>query len=299
MPRGLFSPTRTLTLATLALVVLALAPHRTTRWLHGLKSPVEFALAPIQHPTALIAHGDSVSDGCQVRAHILWPPRVFRDTDDEAVRALRLELDRWRSAYAEADGRIAELERLLRDLQSGAALASNLDIVQIAAPVVGAPSDLTDGLLRVRAGEDRGVVVRSTVATTRGVHLVGRVIDVSRGMCTVMPVTNTRAGLLDAVVVTSDGLGPWACQLGPTGEGTLKGDMVAEAQGLMLGQVVAVRDRTWPIGSQGLIIGRVTEIETMPNQRLRITITPDQPAQTIGEVILRGPRLSETPEGPR
>jgi hypothetical protein len=286
MPRGLFTPTRTLTLATLALIVLALAPHRTTRWLHGLKSPVEFALAPIQHPTSIIAH-------------FLRPPRVLGDTDDEAVRTLRLELDRWRAAFAEADGRIVDLERLLRDLQSGAALASNLDIVQIAAPVVGGPSDLTDGLLRVRAGEDRGVVERSTVATTRGVHLVGRVIEVSRGMCTVMPVTTRRAGLLDAVALTSDGLGPWACQLSPTGDGTLTGEMVAEAQGLMLGQVVSLRDRAWPSGAQGLIIGRISEIETKANQRLRITVTPDQPAQSIGEVILRSPRMTDEPGGGR
>lgn len=284
MPRGLFTPSRTLTLATLALIVLALAPHRTTSWLHGLTSPVEFALAPIQHPTSIIAH-------------FFRPPRVLGDTDDEAVRALRLELDRWRAAFAEADGRIVELERLLRDLQSGAALASNLDIVQTAAPVVGGPSDLTDGLLRVRAGEDRGVVERSTVATTRGVHLVGRVISVSRGMCTVMPVTNRRAGLLDAVALTSDGLGPWACQLSPTGDGTLTGDMVAEAQGLMLGQVVSLRDRAWPSGAQGLIIGRISEIETKANQRLRITVTPDQPAQSIGEVILRSPRMTDEPGG--
>jgi len=284
MPRGLFTHTRTLTLATLALVVFALAPYRTTRWLGGLEAPVEFALAPIQHPTSIIAH-------------FFRPPQVVGSTDDELVQQLRLELDRWRSAYSEADGRIAELERLLRDLQSGAALASNLDVIQIAAPVVGSASDLTDGLLRVRGGADRGVVERSTVATTRGVHLVGRVVDVSHAMCSVLPITSDRAGLIDAVVLTSDGLGPWACQLAPTGDGTLAGDMVAEAQGLIVGQVVTVRDRTWPIGAQGLIIGRITSIETKANQRLRIVVTPDQPATTVGEVILRCPRVEQGQEG--
>jgi len=283
MPRGLFTPTRTLTVATLALVVLALAPYRLTRSLAGLKQPVEFVLAPVQHPTSIIAH-------------FLRPPRIHGASDDETIRALTLELDRWRAAYAASDGRIGELERLLSDLQSGAALASNLDIVQIAAPVVGGPSDLTDGLLRVRAGSGRGVVERSTVAATRGVHLVGRVVDVSRGMCSVLPVTNKRAGLIDAVVLTTDGLGPWACQLEPVGDGTLTGDMVAQAQGLMPGQVAAVRDRTWPIGAQGLILGRVTSIETKPNGRLRITVTPDQPASTVGEVILRTPRIPDGQE---
>ena len=286
MPRGLFTPTRTLTMATLALVVLALTPHRMTRWLAGLKSPVEFALAPVQHPASIVAH-------------LLRPPRVRGEADDETIRELWLELDRWRAAFAEADGRIIELERLLRDLQSGAALASNLDIVQIAAPVVGAPSDLTDGLMRIRGGADRGVVERSTVAATRGVHLVGRVVDVSRGMCSVLPVTNIRAGLIDAVVLTTDGLGPWACQLEPTGDGTFTGDMVADAQGLMIGQVVAVRDRTWPIGAQGLILGRISAIETKPNLRLEITVTPDQSAQTIAEVILRSPRLPDVQEATR
>ncbi len=281
MPRGLFSPTRTLTVATLALVVLALAPHRTTSWLRGIKTPVEFVLSPVQHPTSIIAH-------------FLRPPRIHGDSDDETIRALRLELDRWRAAYAETDGRILELERLLRDLQSGAALPSTLDVVQIAAPVVGAPSDLTDGLLRVRAGFDRGVVERSTVAATRGVHLVGRVVEATRGMCSVLPVTSRRAGLIDAVVLTADGLGPWACQLEPAGDGTLVGDMVAEAQGLVVGQVVSVRDRAWPIGAQGLILGRLSAIETKPNGRLRIVVTPDQPASTVGEVILRSPRMIDS-----
>ncbi|MCB9837870.1 MAG: hypothetical protein H6813_00890 [Phycisphaeraceae bacterium] len=284
MPRGLFTPNRTLTLTTLALIVLALAPYRTTRWLGGLTTPVEFALAPVQHPASIVAH-------------LLRPPRVRGEADDETLRALRLELDCWRSAFAEADGRIAELERLLRDLQSGAELASNLDIMQVAAPVIGGPSDLTEGLLRVRAGTDRGVVARSSVATTRGVHLVGRVIEVTRGMSTVLPVTNPRAGLIDAVVLTSDGLGPWACQLEPAGDGSLEGDLVAEAQGIVLGQVVTVRDRAWPASAQGLILGRVTEIETKPNQRLRIRVTPDQPSETIGEVILRCPRIPDDPGG--
>ena len=283
MPRGLFTPTRTLTLATLALVALALAPHRMTRSLAGLKTPVEFILAPIQHPTSIIAH-------------FLRPPRVRGQSDDEVVRALQLELDRWRAAYAEADGRIVDLERLLRDLQSGAELASNLDVVQIAAPVVGSPSDLTDGLLRIRAGADRGVVERSTVAATSGVYLVGRVVEVSRGMSSVLPVTNRRAGLIDAAVMTTDGLGPWACQLKPTGEGTLRGDMVADAQGLEIGQVVTVRDKAWPPGAQGLILGRITTIETKPNGRREIIVTPDQPAQTVGEVILRSPRIHEDAE---
>jgi len=155
--------------------------------------------------------------------------------------------------------------------------------------VIAASSDLRDGAFTVRAGADRAVVALASVAATRGVHLVGRVLEVRARTCTVLPITARNAGLIDGAVHTEDGLGPRGCQLRGDGAGRLRGDMVADATGVEVGQVVSVRDQTWPGAAQGLIIGRVVEVEQRPTQRLAIVVEPVVPAARVGEVILRVP----------
>ena len=66
------------------------------------------------------------------------------------------------------------LRTLVRDLSRGMELNPSLAVRQIAAPVIGYGSDLSGGLLTVRAGRKDGVEPNSVVVV-RGVYLVGRV----------------------------------------------------------------------------------------------------------------------------
>ncbi len=283
MARGPLTPARLLTATTIALILLALAPAPLTRWTGALRDPVIFVLAPIAQPLTRLSR-------------LVRPP--VRQADSEIVRALESERDRWQSEAFRAQARVDALESLVRDLQGGVGVAPGLDLKQIAAPVIASSSDLRDGALVVRAGLDRGVVALSSVAATRGVHLVGRVVDVRARTCVVLPVTSRGAGLIDAVVHTTDGLGPRACQLRASGDGRLRGDMVSDATGVEVGQVVSVRDQTWPGAAQGLILGRVAEVEQRPTQRLAIVVQPEAAPERVGEVILRVPADAGAAEEP-
>jgi cell shape-determining protein MreC len=283
MPRGPLTPARLLTATTIALVLLALAPASLTRWTGALRDPVVFILAPIAQPLTRLSR-------------LVRPPG--RQADSEVVRSLESERDHWQSEAFRAQARVDALESLVKDLQGGVGVAPGLDLKQIAAPVIASSSDLRDGALVVRAGLDRGVIALASVAATRGVHLVGRVVDVRARSCTVLPVTSRSAGLIDAVVHTADGLGPRACQLRASGDGRLRGDMVSDATGVEVGQVVSVRDQTWPGAAQGLILGRIAEVERRPTQRLAIVVQPEVPPERVGEVILRVPADADAPEEP-
>lgn len=285
MRRGAVSPRRVLLLSVIALFILAVTPGKYTRWLGVLRDPVAAATAPASAPMRWFA--------AWLRPAL---PRTM--SGDPSVAAIEQERDRALTLWRQSQMRIDELERLIIELQRGRALNPELDIVAVAAPIVGASSDLTNGTLSARAGRDRGVT-KNTVVIVAGAHLVGRIIDSGARTSTLLPVTAKATGWLRTVVDTGAPDRLPGATLSPAGDGqTLVGDLDADAAGVEVGQTVRLSDDGWPKSAQALIVGRVVSVGPKPNQPLRmvITVRPEFDLRRLSQVILLTPGTSE-PEG--
>lgn len=162
----------------------------------------------------------------------------------------------------------------------------------LAASVIGASSDLADGLLTVRAGRDEGVTERETVAVVNGVHLVGRVESVAARTSRVRPITRSGAGWIQALVyIDRPGGKAYRCQLRGADDGTLKGDLEEGAQGIEPGQEVRLQDADWPDTAQMLVLGRVESVGAKEGAPLRsvIIVRPDLQLERVRRVVLRIP----------
>jgi hypothetical protein len=275
MSRGRHSTLKPFPVALLALLLLSLIPTRFSAWAGAVREPVTIVIEPVSRPLAWVsrrlrpAAPDAVSD-----------PRfeaVSAERDDLAVRLAR------------ARSRVDDLERLVADLQRGLALAPELEIRAFAAPVTGMASNASGGAVRVGAGRREGVVEQVTVAVTRGVHLVGRVIDTETRSSMVLPITHPDTKWIEGRVMVDDPEEGWPCQLMPLGDGTLRGDLAENAAGVEAGQVVRLRDPSWPESAQMLVLGRVVAIDQSENLRLRITVRPEIDPRRVSEVVLRVP----------
>lgn len=272
---------RGLLIAIAVLCVLAFVPSRWTWWAGDLGRLVQFFAAPISQPFAAASR---------------WAAPATRHRDEAEVAGLKDELEATRSKLMRVEAENGRLRDQIQELQRGIALNPDLPVQPVLAPVYGSSSDLSAGLLRVRAGTKQGVDVNS-VATTSGLQLVGRVVSAGSRTCTVLPITSKAAGSLRAMVMvdqTSNGL---ACTLTPEGDGLLRGP-VEDRRGPgsapvepRIGQSVRLADPDhWPSNSQMLLIGEVVSVEPAPSQPLRkiITVRPTvERLDRVSEVILR------------
>lgn len=284
---------RALPLTVFALFVLALIPLKYLEWLRALGDLSYRVIAPISHPISEVSR---------------WvaPGRV--DTlSDEPEDVLAAELERTRQAMLRERTENEQLRSIIADLQRGFAIGAGAPVRPLTTSVVGNPSDLTSGMLLIRAGRGAGVT-EHTVATYQGIQLVGRVDRVMGAVSEVRPITARKAGRLDGVVmVEPDGSFTLACSLTPTGEGTLRGpvtepDTPDPDRALAIGQDVRLKatDGSWPDSAQMLLIGRVVEIEPAPGQPLRrwITVQPLADLRGISQVVLRIPVQEDAEDRP-
>lgn len=275
---------RGIVLALCTLTLLALIPIRHLTWLNWFGELTHTVVAPASHPISAVAH---------------WvvPPRVDAISDDRQ-EVLAEELERTRQAMLRMEMENEQLRRLVEDLQRGFTIQGSESVRPLARPVVGNPSDLSGGMLIIRAGSSDGVTT-NTVATYDGMQLVGRVERVTGRLCEIQPITARHAARLDAVVMLDPNGGAMLpCSLTPTGDGSLAGP-VTEADSsegqipLAVGQDVRLRvtDGSWPESAQMLLIGRVVEISPAPNQPVRrqITVQPLVDLSRISKVVLRVP----------
>jgi len=272
---------RPLPLALVALALLSLAPTRFTSWVAHLRDPVEFVLRPISHPLAALSRN--------------LRPASPEPAGDPRIAALETQREDLAARLARARQRIDDLERLIAELQAGYAVAPELDIRAFAAPVTGSSSNATDFTLRVGAGSAQGVLPQSSVAVSGGFHLVGRVVQVGRASCLVLPITEEATGWIEARVMVQDPDVSFRGQFRPTGDGALAGDMEQTARDIKPGQIVRLDDPTWPAGAQQLQVGRVVAAERQPNGRLRVTIRPEIDPRRVSEVVLRVPVAEDAP----
>lgn len=290
-----------LTLAVIALIVLAFAPPRLTGWVGALRAPVQTILAPLAFPFA-------------AALRLVNPDEVLRPADAPALDALRLERDGYLREVNQLRAENDELRRAINELQQGLDLNPNIPVRQFNRPVITSPIDLASRLLTVRAGTREGVEPTATVAVVRGVHLVGRVTSADALKCQVLPFTDRNAGSIDGMVMLDPVVPGPACRLTPRGDGTLAGRLKTEsvllpggmasaatdsagdpAAGVKPGMVVRLADETWPQSAQMLELGIVESVQTPPEDiRIRtIVVRPRYRVDRVSEVTLRVPASTE------
>lgn len=263
MSRNRTNPRRTLVIAAVALVVLALLPSRLTRVATSLAAePALIALAP---PARLFT----------VVADFLRPTRVRGWSDDPLILEVENARDEYRRRWRSAEHRVGELERILADMQGGRALLADVSYTPFATPVIGRATDPSSGQLVVRGGRDRAVNP-GAVVTTAGVHLVGRVVAVNARTCEVMPITHPAVGWIRVTIdAEGDGALPVA-QVQPAGAGArglLRGELDADSPAVSVGQTVRLADDTWPTSARSMVLGEIVEVAPKDSQPLRTVIT--------------------------
>jgi hypothetical protein len=271
-----------LVVTVVGLGVCSLLPGRMLRWAgHGRDIAITLT-APMQQPLRWLATvgraEERVDEGVTVES-------LMAQLDEAQLQIARLASDK------------EELERMVRELQSGQLLGMDRDVRRFAAYVIGGGDAVNGSLMKVRAGSRQGVVPRSSIAVLNGVDLVGRVVDVAAGHCLVQPITDKNAGTVWGAIMLDDGTPGPGCTLSPAGDGTLFGRMGTDApEGQpgwtpRPGMVVRVDDAGWPAAAQMRIIGRIEKVEPSPDQPLhkRITVRPAQSIEQATLVVLMMP----------
>lgn len=298
MSRRLLNPRTGLTIAIIALVVLAFAPPGAARWVGAFSSPVRTVLAPLAAPFEWVLSA-RLSD------------RELSPNESESLSLMRQERDGYLRETNQLRAENDELRRVIAELQQGLDLNPNIPVRQFQAPVIGSSMELSSRVLTVRAGTRESVEPNASVAVVRGVHLVGRVVSTKDRFCSVQPFTDVSAGSIKGVVMLgATQFGP-ACFLVPKGDGTLSGQLMTESTllptgattaaadsaagdpgaGVKPGMVVRLGDESWPQSAQMLEIGVVERVETPPdNIRIRtIVVRPKYRIDRVSEVTLRVP----------
>lgn len=282
--------------ATVALLILTgVAPARFIDWVSWFGGLASTVFTPISDPMTRVAR---------------WlAPGTREQESDERIVALQYDRDDLKRRLLAARRRVDELESRIADLEAGLSRAPDVAVLQLTRPVVGASSDPSSGLLRVKAGSRDGVTP-NTITTVRGVQLHGQVVSVDRLECVVMPITEPRSGLIRGRILLDRVGETWLlCQLAPTGLGTLRGDVqfpdpVPGSSGppeLRPGLEVVLDDPAWPESAQMFTIGLIERVGSDPEQPLRSTVVvrprDGLELRRVREVTLRVTRSGENGEG--
>jgi hypothetical protein len=274
---------RQLLIAVVALLgVLSLFPLGWLGWVRSFHNLHTLLTAPIAGPLSSLSR--------------LALPAKTSGLDDEGVRAFEEKIEELDSTLKRTMLENQRLRRELADLRVYKELNPGVSFWTITAPVIGSASDVSSGVVRVKAGSNRGVTVAS-VATGPGLQLVGRVTGVSPATSVVLPITARNAGPLVARVMltealdSTDGL---SCTLSPVGDGTLAGPVqdrrlpgTATAIRPVPGQVVRLDDPgRWPASAQMTLVGVVERVDADPVQPLRSIVV-------VRPIIDRLDRLAE------
>lgn len=272
-------------IVSLGLLALGLIPLRYVAWVEWFASPAAALFAPISQPLKELSR---------------WLAPATRESKPEDLARLEDENERTRQQLFRAQEENRRLRDRVAALESGAAIAPAAPVDQIARRVIAEASDPGSTELRIRAGAGDGITP-NVVATVRGVQLLGRVVRVQGPTCVVRPITDKAAGAVRGAIVVDEAASiTIACELRPTGLGTLRGDaeFVDPRPGLppppdpRVGMSVRLSDDEWPIAAQGLLLGVVESVQADERQPLRkvVTVRPTLDLRRASEVVLRIPR---------
>jgi cell shape-determining protein MreC len=286
MARTRSNPRRTLFIAAAILLILALLPSRFTRVVASYAAePARIALAPPSRVFTIVAD-------------FLRPPRSAGLSDDPAIREIEQARDEYQRRWRNAEERINTLQRLLAELQRGRAILPNLAYTPFATPIIARATDPTSGVLTVRGGRDRDIITNA-VASTEGVHLVGRVVAVNARTSDIQPITHRATNWMRVSIdpPSPDDLAVAYAQIQPIGEGLLRGEVDSDAPDVQVGQTVRLADNSWPESAQTLVVGEIIEISPKDVQPLRtvITVRPIIDPSRVSQVFLWIPESDSPP----
>jgi cell shape-determining protein MreC len=264
--------------------IFALIPARWSGWVGELSRLVIIPTAPISRNVLAMSRS------------VLSPPEPPKA---EELKLLEERKQEFETLYLRERAETQRLREMIRELQLGLSLNPEARVQQLVAPVIGTSADLSAGLLSVRTGPSIETD-RTTVATTTGLQLVGRVTSSSGPTCFVMPITRRSAGKIQVAIMTGEGPAEIGANLVPVGDGTLKGDVLrisgdasvdpgAGAPAAAVGQIVRLDDMDWPKSARMLIVGRVESVSPSPSDPLRqvIVVRPTVNIERLSELLLR------------
>lgn len=267
------------------LLIVSFLPQRALSYLAAPGRVVRFVLYPVSDPVKKLT--------------ATLRPAAPRH-DDPMVEQLKLQIEQFKTLYQQALATIADKQRLIENLQQGAAVAEG-PVRQLHAAVIANSSSGIGGTFQVGAG-DRYKVDRSTIASTDGVQYVGRVTAVEKRTCTVTLMTDKSAGSIGGAIFADDGtrLAQMPLLSPVRGQRALSGQVLYStppAPEPKIDDVVRIDDKSLPRAAQRLIIGRVTDVQKGVAGRIIVTVRPTLELERLGEVVLLMSPASEPADG--
>ncbi len=267
----------------MALIAFSLLPVNWGRWVNTFHDVATWIFGPVQKPVY------------QLSRWFVSPPS---GPDDTRLRELENDRALFQAMYLKLRDDLVEANRRLARYEAGLAPAES-GVRFMLARVIGPTGDAASGIIKIRAGRSEGVEER-TVATVAGVQIVGRVERVQARSADIVLITDRAVGPLEAVIVPDDNdpdKREIRCpQLYPLGDGTLQGMVQHEparqnepSPTPKVGQLVRLRDASWPANSRMLVIGRVESVNALFEAPLRhiVVVRPTVPLDRVTEVTLR------------
>ncbi len=275
-----------LAIAVGVLLIAAMLPASWLGWASWFGSLVDTAVTPIADPV-------------RITSGVFTPDP--RRAEPERERLLLNELERERLARLQAEQRAIRMAQQIAQLTQGAAINPRVSVAQVPALVVGD----SGGLLLVRAGSAQRITP-DAIATVDGVQLLGRVERTDHRTCRVRPITDRATPTIRAAIMLNESASTTLdCLLAPTGDGTLRGDVMSAdddaAPEITEGATVRLHDDAWPEHAQMLLVGTVERVEPHADQPLRrvVTVRPTLPLSSARDVVIRVPSPSaDTGEDP-
>ncbi len=272
--------------------MVALLPNSWLAALQDVTDIVNFPLTPLRDGAARLAGWLRPSEGT-------FEPGVT----DESLDSIYQEKEIWRQRYRAAELRIRELEEQLEQIQQ-------LPVSRFAVPVTPMQATITAQNARspqreaeLNRGARAGVTVGS-IAVIDGVHLIGRVTEVSAVRSVLVPIVSPASGFMLARVLSAErpdlpvDEAP-VIQLTATGDDTFTAD-ADQNEVIAEGDTVILADSAWPQTAQAMIIGIVSSVTRKDEQPLRneIVVRPRHLLHRLSSVTLVIERRDRTTDRP-
>ncbi len=271
---------RTFVLALLVTILLALAPRSLLGWTSDFAEIVRVPMRPFSHV------------GVRLGYWVRPPDLEFIDVPEEArelVDHLLREVDSYKQLYAAEQMEVASLRHTLEQIQR-VPPESRLRVRLLGASITARTP--ADGFAPVQLNRGSAYDVSiGTIALYEGVHLVGRISDLSSMGSTLLPLVHQNIGLMRARIaipgLTEIEKFPQVMLEAP-GDGTFL-TMVDEIEAIQIGDEVILDDPTWPAAARGMTIGFLTSIDSIDDQplRKRVIITPRFQLYQLSRVTLK------------
>jgi len=264
----------------IGVVVCAFLPSSWLGWTRGPHKLVETVIGPVSQLLSTVAG----SVGGEAEDPVLLADLQKANTllQEQYARNLRLENEVIRLRRENA---------ALQDLQER---FNQREYRTIMADVMGRSIESGTRALTINRGERAGL--RDQIPAVIDANVVGRLTSVGRATATVELIT-TPGTKLNAILTppTWSGSLPAArrrlVQFDALADGTFEA-LAPNDLPVNIDDIAHLRDDSWPDSVNGMILGRVIDVESLddPPLRIRITIAPLRTLQYLNEVTLIVPK---------